>query len=248
VEHRLAIFASTDQKAAFRRDAAEGQIHHSRHAAWASEQSLPHGHAEQGLRVKVLVLLLCLKRPRLLNLPWPPTLTPTPTHSCWGRVRSPWNSHSATKEFDCVLILVFSYLVFPGVGRPCSAWWQQASGLQLKLVFPDGSRHLGLQVEVWTGNWIVEATGQTSWILGFLGDTVNRRLGSGDFTWLSWLTTGILACRQSCGPGNGVDLQVEVCEEQMWPRPKDGTQDCCQVLWLAPDFLISWGEGEYERA
>jgi hypothetical protein len=29
------------------------------------------------------------------------------------------------------------------------------------------------------------------------------------------------------------------CEERVWPPPQDGAWDGCQVLWPAPDFLIS---------
>jgi hypothetical protein len=28
------------------------------------------------------------------------------------------------------------------------------------------------------------------------------------------------------------------CEERVWQQSQDGAQDCSQVLWLAPDFLI----------
>jgi hypothetical protein len=35
------------------------------------------------------------------------------------------------------------------------------------------------------------------------------------------------------------DPDLLYCEERMWLQSQDGARNCCPVLWLTPDFLIS---------
>ena len=133
--------------------------------------------------------------------------------ACCCRVAEFWQCHIALAFADCVLTLVFSHLSLvlegPNGSRPPEmqtelvvTWWPS-----------------GLQVEVWTGKWSTEGVGQTSWLLGLLGDAAIRVLRHGNLTWLSWVAVVLQGYRHSCGPGNGEQwgqgrllLHLELCQ------------------------------------
>jgi hypothetical protein len=48
------------------------------------------------------------------------------------------------------------------------------TGMQVVLVAPDGFKHPGLQVQVWTRRWSTEVTEQTSRLLALPDDPVGR--------------------------------------------------------------------------
>lgn len=65
-------------------------------------------------------------------------------------------------------------LVFPGGSRPPE--------IQAELVVPDGCKCPGLQVKVWIRSRSMEWTGQSSQLLGLLGVPADSGLGRWDLT------------------------------------------------------------------
>ena len=60
------------------------------------------------------------------------------------------------------------------------------TGMQVVLVAPDGFKHPGLQVQVWTRRWSTEVTEQTSRLLALSDDPVGRGLVLEDLTSYPW--------------------------------------------------------------